>query len=77
MSALMGVSNFKTMWVGWPGRVRTKPACTCMHAYKLCCTHVHAIHTVAQLIMFDLKMKHSGMAAFRRPPLHQSKSGLS
>ncbi len=59
MSALMGVSNFKTMWVGWPGRVRTKLACTCMHAYKVCCTHVHAIHTGTQLIILDLKMQHS------------------
>jgi len=54
VSALMGVSNFKTMWLG-----SSLPAHACMHTYKLCCTHVHAIHTVTQLIILDLKMQHS------------------
>ena len=64
----MGVSNFKTMWVGWPGRVRTKLACTGRHTYKLFCIHVHAIHIVTQLIILDLKMQ-------PQLPLHRSKSG--
>ena len=35
VSALMGVSNFKTMWVGWPGKPPPHPSNSLQ--YKLRC----------------------------------------